>query len=98
MTFLWTIDYPSDTAKYDNQVTAMKSWVYSSAADKWDSLATWLPAEEILRVKFLLQPFPMMLENAWQDKFFNAHGNISTIPFCKCTEKILLRSSQRSRR
>ena len=81
MTFLWTIDYPSDTAKYDNQVTAMKSWVYSSAADKWDSLATWLPAGRDFKSQISSATVPMMLENAWQDKFFNAHGNISTIPF-----------------
>ena len=33
MTFLWTIDYTPDTARYNSQVTAMRNWVYSSDHD-----------------------------------------------------------------
>ena len=80
MTFLWTISYTPDTARYDNQVTAMQSWVYSNALDKWDSLATWLPVGRDFKNQLSQATVPIMLENAWQDKFFNALGNISTIP------------------
>jgi predicted acyl esterase len=81
MTFLWTIDYTPDTAKYSPQVTAMHNWVMSSAADKWDSLAKWVPVGRDFKSQLSQATVPMLLENAWQDKFFNAYGNISTIPF-----------------
>jgi len=81
MTFLWTIDYTPDTAKYSPQVTAMHNWVMSSAADKWDSLYKWLPTGRDFKNQLSQVTVPILLENAWQDKFFNAYGNISTIPF-----------------
>jgi predicted acyl esterase len=81
MTFLWTIDYPSDTARYSPQVLAMRNWVYSSAPDKWDSLAYWLPKDRNFTSIVSQNTIPIMMENAWQDKFFNAKGNINNIPF-----------------
>ena len=80
MTFLWTIDYTPDTARYNSQVTAMRNWVYSSAPDKWDSLAYWVPQNRDFQSIVPQNTIPIMLENAWQDKFFNAYGNLSTIP------------------
>jgi predicted acyl esterase len=62
-------------------VDAMRNWVYSSAKDKWDSLAYWLPKNRDFRNQVPQNTLPILLENAWQDKFFNAYGNLSTIPF-----------------
>jgi predicted acyl esterase len=81
MTFLWTIDYTPDTARYSPQVLAMRNWVYSSAPDKWDSLAYWLPKDRNFTNIVSKNTIPVMMENAWQDKFFNAKGNISNIPY-----------------
>ncbi|MCX6164902.1 MAG: alpha/beta fold hydrolase, partial [Ignavibacteriae bacterium] len=81
MTFLWTINYVSDTARYSPQVLAMRNWVYSSAPDKWDSLAYWVPKERNFTNIVSHNTIPIMMENAWQDKFFNAKGNIDNIPY-----------------
>jgi len=80
MTFLWTISYTPDTARYSPLVTAMQNWVYSSAMDKWDSLAYWVPKDRDFVNQVSQNTVPIMLENSWQDYFFNAYGNISTIP------------------
>jgi predicted acyl esterase len=80
MTLLWTIEYPSDTARYTPVVNRMSDWCYSSAKDKWDSLAYWLPINRNFKNIVSQNTIPIMLENCWQDKFFNAYGNISTIP------------------
>jgi predicted acyl esterase len=79
MTFLWTIEYTSDTARYTPLVSRMSDWVYSSAKDKWDSLAKWVPVNRDFKNIVSQCQIPIMLENCWQDKFFNAMGNISTI-------------------
>lgn len=81
MTFLWTIEYPSDTARYSSQVMAMRDWVFSGAADKWDSLAYWLPKDRNFTNTVSQNNIPIMMENAWQDKFFNAKGNLNYSPF-----------------
>lgn len=81
MTFLWTIDYTSDTARYTPQVVAMRNWVYNSdTKSKWDSLAYWLPIDRDYENLLSQCGNPILIENAWQDKFFNALGNLSTIP------------------
>lgn len=82
MTFLWTIDYTSDTARYAPQVVAMRNWVYNSdTKSKWDSLAYWLPQNRDYNTILSQCGNPILIENAWQDKFFNAYGNLTTIPF-----------------
>jgi predicted acyl esterase len=81
MTFLWTIDYTPDTARYNSQVLAMRNWCYSGAPDKWDSLAYWVPKDRNFTGIVSQNTIPIMMENAWQDKFFNAKGNIDNIPF-----------------
>lgn len=80
MTFLWTIEYPSDTARYTPLVDRMSDWCYSSAKDKWDSLAHWVPINRNFTNIVSNCTTPILLENCWQDKFFNAYGNISTMP------------------
>lgn len=80
MTFLWTIEYTSDTARYTPLVDRMSDWCYSSAKDKWDSLAKWVPINRDFKNIVSQCKIPLLIENCWQDKFFNAYGNISTIP------------------
>lgn len=79
MTFLWTIEYPSDTARYTPLVNKMSEWCYSSSKDKWDSLARWVPINRDFKNLVPQCKIPIMIENCWQDKFFNAFGNISTM-------------------
>jgi predicted acyl esterase len=79
MTFLWTIEYPSDTARYNPLVDRMSDWCYSNAKDKWDSLARWVPVNRDFENIISQCKIPIMIENCWQDKFFNGYGNISTI-------------------
>lgn len=81
MTFLWTVEYTPDTARYNPQVLAMRNWCYSNAPDKWDSLAYWVPKDRNFTNVVSQNTIPIMMENAWQDKFFNARGNIDNIPF-----------------
>jgi len=79
MTFLWTIEYTPDTARYTPLVNRMSDWVYSSAPDKWDSLARWVPYQRDFSTIVQNCNIPMLIENSWQDKFFNAAGNINAI-------------------
>ena len=76
MTFLWTITYNSDTARYTSLVTAMSSWVYANNKAKWDSLAYWLPVNRDFMNSVPNDHIPMIVEGSWQDKFFNAGGII----------------------
>ncbi|MCX6164494.1 MAG: alpha/beta hydrolase [Ignavibacteriae bacterium] len=80
MTFLWTIEYTSDTARYTPLVDRMSDWCYSSSKDKWDSLKYWVPINRNFSNIVSQCKIPMLIENCWQDKFFNGYGNISTIP------------------
>ncbi len=76
MTFLWTIEYPSDTARYTTQVDRMSNWVYSSSKQYWDSLAFWLPPGRDFMNIVQNNKVPLIMEGSWQDKFFNASGII----------------------
>jgi predicted acyl esterase len=87
MTFLWTIDYNSDTARYSPQVLAMRSWVYSGSPDKWDSLVYWVPYERNFTNTITHNSLPILVENAWQDKFFNAKGSINCDPYINAPKR-----------
>lgn len=78
MTFLWTISYTPDTARYNNQVKAMENWVYATGVknNKWDSLARWVPFNRDFQTMLNLIKIPILYENSWQDYFFNTSGNI----------------------
>jgi predicted acyl esterase len=81
MTFLWTISYDTSIARYNNLITAMRSWVYANNPAKYDSLAYWLPIGRDFKTKLSQIKVPIFIENTWQDMFFNALGNINAIPF-----------------
>lgn len=74
MTFLWTIEYNSDTARYTPVVDRMSNWVYSSTKNYWDSLAFWLPQGRDFLNIVQNNRVPLIMEGSWQDKFFNASG------------------------
>ncbi|HEY5122787.1 MAG TPA: alpha/beta fold hydrolase [Ignavibacteria bacterium] len=78
MTFLWTIGYTPDTARYTPLVTRMSDWVYATGvkSDKWDSLAYYVPLNRDFKNKVSSNQVPMFIENSWQDYFFNARQSI----------------------
>ncbi|MFZ4590051.1 MAG: alpha/beta fold hydrolase [Ignavibacteria bacterium] len=80
MSLLWTIEYTPDTARYNAQVDRMSNWVYSNARDKWDSLARYMPLNRDFSNIIANNRVPIVLENSWQDMFFNCLGNINGIP------------------
>jgi predicted acyl esterase len=74
MTLLWTVEYTPDTARYNGQVDRMSNWIYADTKPYWDSLAYWLPRDrDYINVLPNIQ-VPVLIEAAWQDKFFNADG------------------------
>jgi predicted acyl esterase len=74
MTFLWTIEYTPDTARYNSQVDRMSNWVYADTKPYWDSLYRYLPIGRDFTTLLPNITTPVMIEAAWQDKFFNADG------------------------
>ena len=79
MTLLWTIEYTPDTARYNSQVDRMSDWIYSGSKQHWDSLAYWLPRDRDFVDGLQNITVPVLIEAAWQDKFFNADGWILNI-------------------
>lgn len=86
MTFLWTVSYNSDTARYNSTVSRFPVWVYADTKEKWDSLAYWLPIGRDFINVVSNSRVPMIMEGSWQDKFFNSSGilqaaNLMQAPF-----------------
>jgi predicted acyl esterase len=86
MTFLWTVEYTPDTARYTPLVDRMSDWVYENNKEKWDSLAYWLPIDRDFMPYIPNNQVPLIIEGSWQDKFFNGTGIIQsaqmmTVPF-----------------
>jgi len=79
MTFLWTIEYTPDTARYTPLVDRMSDWVYADTKQYWDSLAYWLPIERDFMNQVPNCTTPILIEGSWQDKFFNASGLIQSL-------------------
>ncbi|MCI0450529.1 MAG: T9SS type A sorting domain-containing protein [Chlorobi bacterium] len=76
MTLLWSLSYPQNIVRYNSLVSRFRTWVLSSARDKWDSLIYFLPQNR----EFLSQvgncQIPILIQNTWQDRFFNTLGMI----------------------
>jgi predicted acyl esterase len=81
MTLLWTLSYPIDTVVYSPLVQSMHNWIMASTPAKSDSLNFWLPQQRNFTSLVPMNNTPILLENSWEDKFFNASGNINSIPF-----------------
>jgi predicted acyl esterase len=76
MTLFWSLNYDSTIVRYSDDVKNYRRWILSEKKDKWDSLAAYLPEyrDFLLKVKNLKAP--ILVSNAWQDKFFNTGGII----------------------
>lgn len=79
MTLLWTIEYTTDTARYNGQVNRMSDWIYADNKVYWDSLAYWLPKDRDFTNILQNNTVPLLVEASWQDKFFNADGWLQNI-------------------
>ncbi|MCC7158718.1 MAG: T9SS type A sorting domain-containing protein [Ignavibacteria bacterium] len=79
MTLLWTIEYTPDTARYNSTVDRMSNWIYADTKPYWDSLAYWMPRDRDYVTGLPNITVPVLIEAAWQDKFFNADGWILNI-------------------
>jgi predicted acyl esterase len=83
VTFFFTIDYDTSIVKYTDDVKKLKRWVLSKENDKWDSLAYFLPRGRDYLDKVPLCKIPVLITNAWQDKYFNATGMIKATKMLK---------------
>jgi predicted acyl esterase len=79
MTLLWTIEYTTDTARYNSTVNRMSDWIYADNKNYWDSLAHHLPIGRDFITGLQNIQVPVLIEASWQDKFFNAKGWIDHI-------------------
>ncbi len=80
MTLLWTVSYNTSIVRYNSTVGRFRSWILSSAHDKWDSLAYYMPLNRDFQNRVNTSTVPMLISNAWQDKFFNLSGMINVTP------------------
>jgi predicted acyl esterase len=78
MTLLWSTSYNTDIVRYNSTVGRFRSWILANTREKWDSLNYYLP----LNRDFLGQvgncQIPILVQNTWQDKFFNTLGMIKS--------------------
>jgi predicted acyl esterase len=78
-TFFFSIDYDSSIVRYTNEVKNLRKWALSKELDKWDSLEYHLPKGRDYLVKVPFCKVPVLITNAWQDKFFNTAGMIKAV-------------------
>lgn len=76
MSLLWSLSYTSNIVRYNSQVGQYKNWIYSKSQDKWDSLAHYIPIGRDFLDQVSNCNVPILIENPWQDKFFNVLGQI----------------------
>lgn len=76
MTFLWTASYPVNIVRYNPTVSRFRTWALSSQRDKWDSLTYFLPQNRDFLNLVDNCEIPVLIQNCWQDKFFNTLGVI----------------------
>ena len=83
VTFFFTVDYDTSIVKYTDAVKKLRRWALSKENDKWDSLAYFLPRGRDYLEKVPLCKIPVLITNAWQDKYFNATGMIKATKLLK---------------
>lgn len=90
MTYLWSTEYSENLVRYAPQVDRMSDWIYASGlvSDKWDSIAYYLPLDRDFTDIVGLNSNPILLENSWQDYFFNTKGNINNLTNLNSFHKI----------
>jgi predicted acyl esterase len=83
MTFFWSVDYDTSIIRYDDKVIQLRNWALSKKKSAWDSLAVNLPRERDFPDKVPQCKTPILITNAWQDRFFNASGMIQAASMLK---------------
>ena len=83
VTFFFSIDYDTSIVRYSDDVKKLRRWVLSSEKDKWDSVSYYLPRGRDFLDKVSSCKIPILITNAWQDKFFNASGMIKATKLLK---------------
>jgi predicted acyl esterase len=88
MTLLWTVSYNSSLVRYNSTVGRFRSWILSSSRDKWDSLSYYMPINRDFQNRVSTSTVPILISNAWQDKFFNTAGMINAMPSIQPTFRV----------
>jgi len=88
MTLLWSVSYNSSLVRYNSTVGRFRSWILSSSRDKWDSLAYYMPLNRDFQNRVNTSTVPILISNAWQDKFFNTAGMINAMPSIQPTFRV----------
>jgi predicted acyl esterase len=83
MTLFFTVDYDSLTVRYDPEIKDVRRWILSKQTSAWDSLEAYLPKQRDFLVKVPTCATPVLLTNAWQDKFFDCSGVIKASSLLK---------------
>jgi predicted acyl esterase len=83
ITFFFSINYDSSVVRYTDDVQNLRRWALSKENDKWDSLAYFLSRGRDYLDKVPLCKIPVLITNAWQDKYFNAAGMIKAAKMLK---------------
>jgi predicted acyl esterase len=92
MTLLWTVSYNTSIVRYNSTVGRFRSWILSSSRDKWDSLAYYMPINRDFQNRVNQSTVPMLISNAWQDKFFNTSGMINVFSNVQPTFRVYIGS------
>ncbi len=78
MVLLWSTSYPTNIVRYNSTVGRFRTWILSSQKDKWDSLNYYLPQNRDFLNIVGNCTIPVMVQNCWQDRFFNSLGQIKS--------------------
>ncbi len=76
MTLFFSVDYDSTMVRYDPAIKTVRRWIISKQLSAWDSLSAYLPMQRDFLSKVASCKTPILLTNAWQDKFFDCGGVI----------------------
>ncbi|MBL0176566.1 MAG: alpha/beta fold hydrolase [Ignavibacteria bacterium] len=77
ITLFFTVDYDSLTVRYDDEVREIRRLILSKLPADRDSLAARLPRDRDFLERVDSCRVPLLITNAWQDKFFSANGSIA---------------------
>ena len=83
MSLFWSVDYDTTLVRYNQEVKDIRRLILDKSPAKWDSLELLMPRNRDFTSKVKDCKVPMLLSNAWQDKFFNATGNIKIVDTLK---------------
>ena len=76
ITGLFTVDYDTSIVRYTPEVKNIRKWMLSKREKDWDSLTYYLPRNRDFMQNVKDNKVPVLICNAWQDKFFNTLGSV----------------------